>query len=369
MKTAKIIITEQPIPFTANGSWNQRIEYFLQSKHNNIDYFICGETNQDFSTKTTFFKVKQYKNKFLEKLYPKYRYKEYTNQLHKLSNKYDNLIICVIDNLKLQNQVSEFINQQPTKNNYKLLFYNCGFSYFLNNNEHQNFIKNIDEIIFLTQSAYQFNKNNYLEFTPEVTVLNNPINKHEFFPMDKLDKEILLKKHHLQNKIVYLWLSHDRKKKGLDIVLNAWNDFYNENKNVVLLVVGAMRNIKISGVRFIGKVENSHVKEYYNLSHIYLFPTLWQEGFGLSLAQAICCGCFCIAANNGGVSDFFNSENGILISDPNIVSSWAESFELSRQKIQSGYENTTAGVQIIDYDKWSEKFAQIFDKWNNRLIN
>ena len=369
MKTARIILTEQPIPFASNGSWTQRIEYFLQSKHNNIDYFICGETNQNFPTKTIFFKVKQYKNKLLEKLCPKYRYKEYINQLHKLSDKYDNLIICVIDNLKLQNQVSKFINQQPVPNKYKLLFYNCGFSYFLSNKEHDAFTKNMDEIIFLTQKAYQFNKNSYAEFTPEVTILNNPINKQQFFTIDKFSKEILLKKYHLENKTVYLWLSHDRKKKGLDLVLNAWHHFYNENKDCVLLVVGATRNITMAGVQFIGKVASSDVKEYYNLSHIYLFPTLWQEGFGLSLAQAMCCGCFCIAANNGGVSDFFTPENGIIINDPNRVSSWTESMEIARQKIQSGYENTTAGIQIMDYEEWSEKFGQIFEKWHNRLIH
>jgi glycosyltransferase involved in cell wall biosynthesis len=153
-------------------------------------------------------------------------------------------------------------------------------------------------------------KQKYIEFTPEVTIINNPVNKQKFFSIPKLEKESLLKENQLQDKIVYLWLSHDREKKGLNIVLNAWKDWNKSPDEAQLLVVGAKRSEKINGVQFIGQVPSDLVDKYYKMAHVYLFPTLCKEGFGLSLAQAMCCGCFSIAANNGGVSDFFNSENG-----------------------------------------------------------
>ena len=43
------------------------------------------------------------------------------------------------------------------------------------------------------------------------------------------------------------------------------------------------------------------------------------------------------------------------------------SLELSYSKINSGWKNETAGKQILDIDEWSIKFAQIFNKWEERI--
>jgi len=365
MKIANIIITEHAIPYTGNGSWTQRIEYFLTTKENNINYFICGTTTKELNTTTRFFRVSQYKSRLIQKFFPKYRYKNYRNKLHQLSQEHDHLIVCVIDNVKLKIAVSDCIDQLNLKNKITVLFYNCGYSYFLNNEEHKLFLKNCDEIIYLTQNSYHFNKDKYHEFTPEVSVLANPIDKRIFHKITKQDKESLLEKHNLKGKIVFLWLAHDREKKGLSIILNAWKD-WKQNEDVILLVVGANRNQKIDGVQFIGEVDKEKVDEYYKLSHIYLFPTLCKEGFGLSLAQAICCGCYAIAANNGGVSDFFTKQDGILIASPNIVSCWVESMKEAYSKIHSGWESKEADNQILNYQQWSSQFAKIFQKWEDR---
>ena len=366
MKIAKIIVSEHAIPSTGNGSWTQRVEYFLTTNQNNIDCFICGTSTKELKTTTQFFRVKQFKSRLIQKFFPDFRYSRYTNKLHQLSLEYDHLIVCVIDNVKLKIAVSDCIDQLNLKNKITLLFYSCGYSYFLNNDEHKLFLKNCDEVIYLTKNAYHFNKDKYYEFISEVSVLGNPIDKTIFHKIPQQDKESLLKKHNLKGKVVFLWLAHDREKKGLSIILNAWKD-WKQNEDVVLLVVGANRNQKIDGVQFIGEVDKEKVDEYYKLAHVYLFPTLCKEGFGLSLAQAMCCGCYAIAANNGGVSDFFTNQDGTLIASPNIVSSWVESMEEAYSKIHSGWESKEAGNQILNYQQWSSQFAQIFQKWEDRI--
>jgi len=368
-KIAKIIITEQAIPSQKNGSWSQRLEYFLKSDYNVIDYFICGETNQSLNTTTTFYREKQVQSKWKLKFFPNTRYQHYTNRLEQLVNQHSHAIVCVVDNVKLMLAVSECIEQKKLKNKVTLLFYCCGHSYLLDDNLQKKFVKNCDEFIFLTKKAYAFNKERYDEFIPEVTILNNPIEKNTYKPISVAEKETLLQKHQLTGKKMFLWLSHDRPKKGLSIVLNAWKDSEKLQNEAVLVVVGAKRNESIKGVQFVGQVPNDEVVAYYQLAHVYLFPTLWKEGFGLSLAQAICSGCYSIAADNGGVSDFFTSKDGVLITEPNVVSHWVTSMETALEEVASGWENKEAGNQILDYSEWSQQFAAIFTKWERRFQN
>lgn len=367
MKIAKIIITEQSIPYAKNGSWTQRLEHFFTSDYNTINYCICGETNQNMVSSTVFFKVKQYKSRIILKFFPKLRFRNYIIKIQELAQKYDHLILCVVDNIKLKNAITDYIDRKEIKKNNTVLFYSCGFSYFLEEEEQKKLLKYCDEYIFLTQSSYQFNKVRYSEFIPEITILSNPIEKEEFYPVSKIEKKNLIEQYGLEGKIIFLWLSHDREKKGLDLVLHAWEAWSYLREDVQLLVVGAKRDCQQKNVQFLGQVNSDSVTLYYQMTHVYLFPTLWKEGFGLSLAQAICCGCYCIAADNGGVSDFLLETDGVLINNPNTVSDWVKAMENAVIAIQSGWSNTSAGKQILNYKQWETQFAAIFKKWENRI--
>jgi glycosyltransferase involved in cell wall biosynthesis len=367
MKIAKVIVSEYAIPFSNNGSWSQRIEYLLKSELNSIDYFICPKTNQSIETKTTFFRVNQNKSKLILKFDKNYRYRNFTSALLQLLDTNDQLIICIIDNVKLKTAITDFINKKHLKSKVKIIFYNCGYSYYFDNQFNKEFYGTCDEVIFLTESAYLFNKNKYIEFTPEVSVLHNPIDKTIYKPITTEEKNTLKSKNKLNNKTIYLWLSNDRKNKGLDIVLNAWKD-WQKPSDAVLLVVGANRDENINGVKFIGTIPSTEVVEYYRIADVYLFSTLVKEGFGLSLAQAIACGCFCIVSNNGGVSEFFRSNNGISIDSPNRTEIWTESLELAYHEIVKNHQIIHDDNQLLDMNQWCEKFLSIFQKWERRLM-
>ncbi|WP_299060604.1 glycosyltransferase [uncultured Polaribacter sp.] len=365
MKIANVIVSEQSIPSHKNGSWTQRIEYYLKSASNNVDYVICSETKKTIKSSSKFYNSKNKNSRFERKFFPKKRYSDFLLKISLILENYDKIILCVIDNIKLSNAVSDYLDINSLKDKVTLIFYSCGYSYFLKPREHLKFSKNIDEIIFLTKSAYHFNKDIYNEFTPEVSIINNPINKNIFSAIKRGGDDEISKKYNLKGKTVFLWLSHDRKKKGLSIILNAWKIFNKENS--VLLVVGAKRDLQIPNVIFVGQVESFNVHKYYKCAHIYLFPTLWKEGFGLSLSQAICSGCFSVAAKNGGVEDFFTKSDGILIEEPNLTENWINAMEIARIQIQKGWKNESLGKQILTFDEWSLKFSEIFNKWQKRL--
>ncbi|QNK78759.1 glycosyltransferase family 4 protein [Winogradskyella sp. PAMC22761] len=277
--------------------------------------------------------------------------------LKDIISKHDDVIICVMDNIRLNNELSLFLEQNNLKSKVTIVFYNCGFSYFLEDREHIKFCKNIDKIIFLTQSAYEYNKAKYSEFIPEVSVLHNPVDKNQFKLISKETKTSLLQDYDLQEKIVFLWLSHNRPKKGLKIILKAWSIWAKDRADVELLIVGVASENTLENVKFLGKISSNEVHTFYKLAHIYLFPTLWKEGFGLSLAQAISSGCYCLAAANGGVKDFMFKSDGKFIEHPNFIKDWISGMEEAYQNVKGGWKNETAGSQILSLEQWSEKFA------------
>ena len=67
-------------------------------------------------------------------------------------------------------------------------------------------------------------------------------------------------------------------------------------------------------VIFHGKVPQDELIEYYDLSQIMLVPSLWQEPFGLVVAEAMARGLPVIASNVGGPSEIITHEkNGLLV--------------------------------------------------------
>ena len=107
-----------------------------------------------------------------------------------------------------------------------------------------------------------------------------------------------------------------------------------------LLVIGTNNNIVNKGVRFLGQIPNNQLAQYYQLADFYLFPTLCHEGFGLSLAEALKCGLYCIASNNGSVAEVLNyGEYGRVIENPNLVKNWVSEIGLSiKDYIQNNKE-------------------------------
>jgi len=359
-KTLKILLSEHGLPDSKNGSWTQRLKYFLESNYNVFDYVVCGPTasKQKLSTVETIY-CKVINNRLALKLFPNIKYNNFMKPLKDLISKHDEVLICVMDNIRLNNELSLFLEQNNLQSKVNIIFYNCGYSYFLEDREHKTFCKHIDEIIFLTKSAYDYNKNKYSEFVPKVSILHNPVDKNQFKIPSHDVKETLRKEHKLQGKTVFLWLSHNRPKKGLNIVLDAWSQWAKDRTDVELLIVGVNSKANIKNVRFLGRIPSNEVHVFYKLTDVYLFPTLWKEGFGLSLAQAISSGCYCIAADNGGVKDYISKTDGQLIENPNFINEWISGLDQAYSAINKGWKNDNAGAQILSVEQWSQKFAEI----------
>lgn len=321
-----ILISQYPLPYSKIGSWTNMYKNYLESNHE-IDYIICEAPKQRFSgLKYEIVKVTLLL-KIRRRLANYYRL-GFIDALQKVisQNKNDKFIIQVVDNFKITLRIDQLLREMGVRENCCIQVFHHGFApfdQFIHTDKYLNIFEKIDEVILLTNDSYKAYKDYYLSFPSKVSVLHNGIDTQKFHLPSIETKEKLKKEFKLEDKKVFIWCAQDRPKKGLTLILNAWKKVHAIHKETVLLVVGAKREVTIDGVVFIGRIPNDELAKYYQMSDCYLFPTLCQEGFPLSLTEALNCGCYCIASKQGGVAEVLAyGKYGRLIENPNYEQEW-----------------------------------------------
>jgi glycosyltransferase involved in cell wall biosynthesis len=141
-------------------------------------------------------------------------------------------------------------------------------------------------------------------------------------PIARKDEEASLKTR-------LLFVGRLREEKGILVILKALAllihqqrrnelrlDIFGEGDQVYIQTLQAFIQDKhlSSVVTFHGKVTQDKLIGYYDTSDIMLVPSLWQEPFGLVVAEAMARGLPVIASNVGGPSEIITHEvNGLLV--------------------------------------------------------
>jgi glycosyltransferase involved in cell wall biosynthesis len=321
---AKVILISQfPLPYSKIGSWTTMYKNYLES-FNLIDYVVCVEPN-DVLDRVVYQFVPQ---KIIKRIIKKLKNKPYFNYLKAIElllKKDEKYIIQIVDNFGIIKDLDFFLKQRGLRQNCYLQFFYHGFSPFYGNFDGKFFYETIDEMVLLTYDSYIAHKNYYTVLPTRFSVLHNGIDTKKFSKVSIEEKSSLKQQFDVTDKKVFIWCSQDRPKKGLHMVLDAWKRVYSKNKNIVLWVIGVERNDLIEGVVFKGKIPNEQLPKYYQTADCYLFSTLWHEGFGLSLIEALHCGCYCIASSLGGVQEVLQyGKYGKLVENPHFVFAWEQ---------------------------------------------
>ncbi|MBB4803651.1 glycosyltransferase involved in cell wall biosynthesis [Flavobacterium nitrogenifigens] len=319
---AKVILLSQfPLPYSKTGSWTSMYYNYLKSNHQ-IDYLIC-ESPESFFETVNYECISNNIVTKLKKKFLKQPYFAYLKALEDIINTKEKYIIQIVDNFGIVKPLELFLVHKGLRKNCHIQFFYHGFPPFYENFRGRWFFETIDEMILLTHDSYLAHKNTYTVLPTRFSVLHNGIDTSKFYAISKDEKEILKKERNLSDKKIFVWCSQDRPKKGLHILLDAWKRVYEMRQDIVLWVIGCEPKDPISGVEYLGRIPNSELPKYYQTSDCYLFPTLWHEGFGLSLIEALHCGCYCIASANGGVPEVLQyGKLGKLIENPNFVEEW-----------------------------------------------
>jgi len=119
---------------------------------------------------------------------------------------------------------------------------------------------------------------------------------------------------------------------GVEVLLEAFRYLRSRRSNAHLVVIGdgelrprleAQRDrLRLSAsVKFLGRVTDAELRDWYRVSDLFVLPTIAYEGFGMVTAEALACGTPVVATAVGASSEILTPLNGDLMAgEPNAPS-------------------------------------------------
>ena len=166
-----------------------------------------------------------------------------------------------------------------------------------------------------------------------------------------------------ERKMNIIYVGRLSKVKGVDILLNSLRDVYNENSNIITTIVGDgeekqhLEEMTIElgiqdNVQFVGRQAN--VIQWLDRNSIFIYPSIWEEGFGISVAEAMARGCIPMTFRKGGLPELIeNGKNGFLIdevSEEKLANKILDILNLPDEKIDSLRENAIQTARKFSID-------------------
>ncbi len=150
----------------------------------------------------------------------------------------------------------------------------------------------------------------------KIRVINNGTDTDLFRPVEAGERSARRAALGIPEKMVLAYAGKLNKGKGLEFLLDVWQELAARHENVHLLLIGAggggflscedtlRATVKARGltgqVTFTGYVEN--VNEYLQCADIFVFPSE-NESLSNALIEALSCGLPCLASHVGGIPD------------------------------------------------------------------
>lgn len=364
-----VIFSHFPLPYDGIGSWTVMYDYYLSGNHV-VDAIICPKPSQKHPS-LNYLKVNDgFVHKINRKINRTSKYTPHLKTLQEYITQEGDIILHVIDNPGFILELHQFLEDNGLREKCYIQFGYHGFRPFYDAVKAIPFLKTIDEFLFLTEASKEYHLEAYPTYQSVSTVLHNGVDKTRFkkdiernevrFRQSILNKNIKI--HNDSETCVYLWLSRDVPKKGLDLILGLWDSFHKDCPKSELWIIGSERDIRVAGVRNFGKLPNNELPKYYRAADVYLFPTLCEEGFGLSLVEALSCGCYAIASAYGGVPEVLRQGTlGVLIERPEDVNLWIKEMKQSYVFFMSGSLQNKFSLAQNTYSikNWCEQLSEI----------
>jgi len=124
----------------------------------------------------------------------------------------------------------------------------------------------------------------------------------------------------LSGKFMILFVGRLLEIKGVTMVLEIARRLTFENKVAVAIVGDGPCRTEVESaarmlpnLKYAGSVPNKNLDVYYNAADLLLVPSLYEEGYGRVIVEALSCGTPVIASNRGGIPEAVDSSVGLLV--------------------------------------------------------
>lgn len=364
MAIKTILISHIPLPYHKIGSWTTLYDNYILN-NDRIDFIICPKPIKKYED-LSYAYFKNYESlldKLKRRIHLQKKWKPVLKALESiLKDDNDKYVVQIVDNYGLGIAINDFLEHNNLRKNCYVLFFYHGYKVFAN----ESLYSKVDEVVLLTHKSYREVLNNANVFPCYFSILHNGIDTSKFYSASSLQKDKLKKQFDVQDKKIFLWCSQDRPKKGLDFILNVWKVLGEKVEDCELFIVGATRIKEENGVRFLGQIPNDELPKYYQIADVYLFPTLCQEGFGMSLIEALHCGCYCIASSLGGVPEVLGyGAYGKLIEDPHFTNQWVNAI---LDYLNNNYEYNKLPKNKYSANEWNRSMNSLIETAKKRLL-
>ena len=116
---------------------------------------------------------------------------------------------------------------------------------------------------------------------------------------------------------------------------------------------------KLPNVNYIGYKPNEYIKEHLKDYRLFVYPSIWEETFCISLLEAMAAGLYCVTTNFGALYET-GAEFPMYVPYSNNYKSLAMKFAEGIEVAAQSLENT----EINDYLKVQKDYVNRFYNWN-----
>jgi glycosyltransferase involved in cell wall biosynthesis len=176
-----------------------------------------------------------------------------------------------------------------------------------------------------------------------------------------------------------IFIGRLEKVKGVDILINAFSKVYNKYPNAKLTIVGegsqfneleelAKTTSAKENIIFAGRQNN--VIDWLDDANIFVYPSIWEEGFGISVVEAMARGCIPITFNKGGLPEIIDNEkNGYIVNivdDTELANIIIKAINLPSDKKQKMKNNAIATAGKYTIEKTINNIQQAYSDLTNK---
>mgnify|MGYP002530257452 FL=1 len=177
---------------------------------------------------------------------------------------------------------------------------------------------NCSDLIFISKAVEKSFDTKFNIKSKKKVVIYNGISEN-FFSEEKfsIDKN---------GKINIIFVGRLSYVKGVDLLIRAFSDIKKENVYLTIVgdgdekekLVNIAEDLKVNNrIKFVGR--QSNVIKWLDKADIFVYPSIWEEGFGISVVEAMARGCIPITFKSGGLPEIIeNNKNGILVDEINV---------------------------------------------------